>query len=74
MILEMLNPVHYNITSVVVPEAVPVATMPILLLTGFLFLVWNYEDTSSIPGKLSFSFVSKIIYLGFWSMRMKKIL
>ncbi|XP_059527102.1 aromatase [Myotis daubentonii] len=50
MILEMLNPVHYNITSAVVPEAVPVATMPILLLTGFLFLVWNYEDTSSIPG------------------------
>ncbi|XP_058150181.1 aromatase [Dasypus novemcinctus] len=49
MILEMLNPMHYNITSMV-PEVMPVATMPILLLTGFLLLVWNYEDTSSIPG------------------------
>ncbi|XP_037689905.1 aromatase [Choloepus didactylus] len=49
MILEMLNPTHYNITSMV-PEAVPVATMPILLLTAFLLLVWNYEDTTSIPG------------------------
>ncbi|XP_049759264.1 aromatase [Elephas maximus indicus] len=49
MILEMLNPMHYNITSVV-PEIMPVATMPILLLTGFLLLVWNYEGTSSIPG------------------------
>lgn len=73
MILNMLNPVHYNITGVV-PEAVPIATMPILLLTGFLFLVWNYEDTSSIPGKSSFSFVSKIVYLGFRSMMVKKFL
>uniref|UniRef100_A0A8C0L0F6 aromatase n=1 Tax=Canis lupus dingo TaxID=286419 RepID=A0A8C0L0F6_CANLU len=49
MVLEMLNPMHYNITSMM-PEVMPVATMPILLLTGFLLLVWNYEDTSSIPG------------------------
>ncbi|XP_012618938.1 aromatase [Microcebus murinus] len=49
MVLEMLNPMHYNITSMV-PEVMPVATMPILLLTGLLLLVWNYEDTSSIPG------------------------
>lgn len=50
MVLEMLNPMHYNITSVV-PEVVPIATMPILLFTGFLLFIWNYEDTSSIPGK-----------------------
>ncbi|XP_037358373.1 aromatase isoform X1 [Talpa occidentalis] len=49
MVLEMLNPTHYNITSMV-PEVMPAATMPILLLTGFLLLVWNYEGTSSIPG------------------------
>ncbi|XP_049633941.1 aromatase [Suncus etruscus] len=49
MVLEMLNPMQYNITSMV-PGAVPVAAMPILLLTGFLLLVWNYEDASSIPG------------------------
>ncbi|XP_012513536.1 PREDICTED: aromatase [Propithecus coquereli] len=49
MVLEMLNPTHYNITSMV-PEVMPAATMPILLLTGLLLLVWNYEDTSSIPG------------------------
>ncbi|XP_029806756.1 aromatase [Suricata suricatta] len=49
MALEMLNPMHYNITSMM-SEVMPVATLPILLLTGFLLLVWNYEDTSSIPG------------------------
>ncbi|XP_053526097.1 aromatase [Artibeus jamaicensis] len=49
MVLEMLNPMQYNITSMV-PDAVPVAAMPILLLTGVLLLVWNHEDTSSIPG------------------------
>nr|BAE01196.1 unnamed protein product [Macaca fascicularis] len=49
MVLEMLNPMHYNITSMV-PEAMPAATMPILLLTGLFLLVWNYEGTSSIPG------------------------
>ncbi|KAI2574218.1 CYP19A1 isoform 4, partial [Pan troglodytes] len=49
MVLEMLNPIHYNITSIV-PEAMPAATMPVLLLTGLFLLVWNYEGTSSIPG------------------------
>ncbi|XP_008069719.1 aromatase [Carlito syrichta] len=49
MILEILNPMHYNITSMV-PEVMPAATLPILLLTSLLLLVWNYEDTSSIPG------------------------
>ncbi|KAF6129590.1 cytochrome P450 family 19 subfamily A member 1 [Phyllostomus discolor] len=48
MVLEMLNPMHY-ITSMV-PDAVPIATMSVLLLTGLLLLVWNYENTSSIPG------------------------
>ncbi|XP_004421634.1 PREDICTED: aromatase [Ceratotherium simum simum] len=49
MVLEMLNPTRYNLTSMV-PEVMPVATLPILLLTGFLLLVWNHEETSSIPG------------------------
>lgn len=74
MVLEMLNPMHYNITSMV-PEAVPIAAMPILLLTGLLLLVWNYEDTSSIPGESSLSFVSEeIVYVGFWFMKEKQIL
>ncbi|XP_051677694.1 aromatase isoform X1 [Oryctolagus cuniculus] len=49
MVLEMLNPMHFNITTMV-PAAMPAATMPILLLTCFLLLIWNYEGTSSIPG------------------------
>ncbi|XP_065267985.1 aromatase [Emys orbicularis] len=49
MILETLNLMHYNITSVV-PEVMPTATVPILLLMCFLFLIWNFEETSSIPG------------------------
>uniref|UniRef100_A0A8C0HBH3 aromatase n=1 Tax=Chelonoidis abingdonii TaxID=106734 RepID=A0A8C0HBH3_CHEAB len=49
MILETLNLMHCNITSVV-PEVMPTATVPILLLVCFLFLIWNYEETSSIPG------------------------
>ncbi|GAB0194115.1 aromatase [Grus japonensis] len=40
---------HYNITSLV-PDMVPVATVPILILMCFLFLIWNHEETSSIPG------------------------
>ncbi|XP_006831712.1 PREDICTED: aromatase-like [Chrysochloris asiatica] len=49
MILEMLNPMHYNITNMVT-DVMPVTTMPVLLLTGLLLLVWNFEGTSSIPG------------------------
>ncbi|KAM9093641.1 aromatase-like [Megaptera novaeangliae] len=49
MVLEVLNPRHYNITSMVT-EVAPVASIAILLLTGFLLLVWNYKNTSSIPG------------------------
>ncbi|XP_029092261.1 aromatase-like [Monodon monoceros] len=49
MVLEVLNSVHYNITSMVT-EVAPVASIAILLLTGFLLLVWNYKNTSSIPG------------------------
>ncbi|XP_036699726.1 aromatase-like [Balaenoptera musculus] len=49
MVLEVLNPRHYNVTSMVT-EVAPVASIAILLLTGFLLLVWNYKNTSSIPG------------------------
>ncbi|XP_058912363.1 aromatase-like [Kogia breviceps] len=49
MVLEVLNSVHYNITSTV-SKVVPVASIAIMLLTGFLLLVWNYKNISSIPG------------------------
>ncbi|XP_073922044.1 aromatase-like [Castor canadensis] len=49
MVLEKLNPMDYNVTSMVL-EVVPVGAMPLLLLTGILLLIWNYENTSSIPG------------------------
>ncbi|XP_061038117.1 aromatase-like [Eubalaena glacialis] len=49
MVLEVLNSVHYNVTSMVT-EVASVASIAILLLTGFLLLVWNYKNTSSIPG------------------------
>uniref|UniRef100_A0A5G2QNP6 aromatase n=2 Tax=Sus scrofa TaxID=9823 RepID=A0A5G2QNP6_PIG len=47
MVLEMLNPM--NISSMV-SEAVLFGSIAILLLIGLLLWVWNYEDTSSIPG------------------------
>lgn len=56
MVLETLNPMHYNITSLV-PDTMPVATVPILILMCFLFLIWNHEETSSIPGKLALAVV-----------------
>uniref|UniRef100_A0A8C3WXA2 aromatase n=1 Tax=Catagonus wagneri TaxID=51154 RepID=A0A8C3WXA2_9CETA len=49
MVLEMLNPMHYKITSML-SEVVPFASTAVLLLTGFLLLIWNYKNTSSIPG------------------------
>ncbi|XP_061038118.1 aromatase-like [Eubalaena glacialis] len=49
MVLEVLNSVHYNITSMVT-EVASVASIAILLLTGFLLLVWNYKNISSIQG------------------------
>lgn len=57
MVLETLNPMHYNLTSLV-PDTMPVATVPILVLMFFLFLIWNHEETSSIPGKLTLATVS----------------
>ncbi|KAK9393974.1 aromatase [Crotalus adamanteus] len=50
MLLEILNPMHYNITKVVSESIPTVATVPLLLLMGFLFLIWTCEETSSIPG------------------------
>nr|XP_004662526.2 aromatase [Jaculus jaculus] len=49
MVLEMLNPMQYNVTTMV-PETVSVSVMPLLLLTGLILLLWNQEGTSSIPG------------------------
>lgn len=53
MVLEMLNPM--NISSMV-SEAVLFGSIAILLLIGLLLWVWNYEDTSSIPGKSAIYF------------------
>ncbi|XP_042331046.1 aromatase [Sceloporus undulatus] len=47
--MEALNPTHYNITRAV-SETMPTATLPLLLLMGFIFLIWTYEETSTIPG------------------------
>ncbi|KAF4008472.1 hypothetical protein G4228_020214 [Cervus hanglu yarkandensis] len=60
MFLEVLNPRHYNVTSMV-SEVVPIASIAILLLTAFLLLVWNYEDTSSIPGPSYFLGIGPLI-------------
>ncbi|XP_028639158.1 aromatase [Grammomys surdaster] len=49
MFLEMLNPMHYNVT-IMVPETVPISAMPLLLIMGLLLLIWNCESSSSIPG------------------------
>ncbi|POI34521.1 hypothetical protein CIB84_001727, partial [Bambusicola thoracicus] len=48
MIPETLNPLDY-FTSLV-PDLMPVATVPIIILICFLFLIWNHEETSSVPG------------------------
>ncbi|XP_059768100.1 aromatase-like [Balaenoptera ricei] len=60
MVLEVLNSVHYNVTSMV-SEVAPVASTAILLLTGFLLLVWNYKNTSSIPGPGYFLGIGSLI-------------
>ncbi|XP_033022981.1 aromatase [Lacerta agilis] len=49
MIMEAFNPMQYNITRVV-SETMPVATVPVLLLIGFLFLMWTCEEAATIPG------------------------
>ncbi|XP_066491378.1 aromatase [Tiliqua scincoides] len=49
MLAETLNFTQYNITQTM-SEIMPVATVPLLILMGFLFLFWNSEETPSIPG------------------------
>nr|XP_060611261.1 aromatase [Anolis sagrei ordinatus]XP_060611262.1 aromatase [Anolis sagrei ordinatus] len=49
MVMEALNPMHYNITRAV-SETMPTATLPLLVFMGFIFLIWSYEETSTIPG------------------------
>ena len=52
MVLEVLNPTHYDVTSMVA-KGVTVASIAILLLTGFLLLVRNSKNTTSIPGNMA---------------------
>uniref|UniRef100_A0A8D0KNJ9 aromatase n=1 Tax=Salvator merianae TaxID=96440 RepID=A0A8D0KNJ9_SALMN len=49
LVLTSLDPMHYNLTNVV-SETLSAVTLPILLLVGFLFLIWTCEATSSVPG------------------------
>ncbi|XP_062998257.1 aromatase [Elgaria multicarinata webbii] len=49
MFTETLNTMQYNITRVV-SETMPTATVPLLLVMGFILLMLTYEETSSIPG------------------------
>nr|ALL29317.1 Cyp19a [Andrias davidianus]AML84197.1 Cyp19a [Andrias davidianus] len=49
MLLEKLNPMHYDISHVV-PEASLTVTMSLLAIMGVLLLIWNHEEASSIPG------------------------
>ncbi|KAM4749000.1 aromatase [Rhinophrynus dorsalis] len=49
MVLEALNPMHYNITEVV-PVVAPTTAVSLLLFVFLLIIVWNHEDTSLIPG------------------------
>ena len=56
---------HYDVTGMVA-KGVTVASIAMLLLTGFLLLVWNYKNTTSIPDNTPFSSLSKEnIFLGF---------
>ena len=49
MVLEVLNPVQYDVTGMVA-KGVTFANIAILRLTGFLLFVWNSKNTASIPG------------------------
>lgn len=49
MVLEVLNPVQYDVTGMVA-KGVTFASIAILQLTGFLLFVWNSKNTASIPG------------------------
>ncbi|XP_069481384.1 aromatase [Ambystoma mexicanum] len=49
MLLETLNPMHYNISHVVA-EVSPTATVSLLVIVCFLLLIWTHEEASSIPG------------------------
>ena len=42
---------HYDVTGMVA-EGVTVVSIAMLLLTGFLLLVWNYKNTTSMAAVL----------------------
>ena len=50
MVLEVPNP---NDVTSMVAKGVTVASIAILLLTGFLLLVRNSKNTTSIPGNMA---------------------
>ncbi|KAG9489342.1 hypothetical protein GDO78_005369, partial [Eleutherodactylus coqui] len=49
MIADVLNPMQYNITEVM-PSVAPATAASVVVLIFLLILIWNYEETSSIPG------------------------
>ncbi|XP_053575873.1 aromatase [Bombina bombina] len=49
MILDVFNTMQNNITDVF-PRVVPATAASVLLFIFLLIIVWNYEETSSIPG------------------------
>ncbi|XP_063782150.1 aromatase [Pseudophryne corroboree] len=49
MILDVLNMVQYNITEVM-PVVAPATAASVVIFIFLLIIIWNYEDTSSIPG------------------------
>ncbi|KAG8575685.1 hypothetical protein GDO81_009637 [Engystomops pustulosus] len=49
MIPKVLNPMQYNITEVM-PSVAPATAASVVVFIFLLILIWNYEETSSIPG------------------------
>ncbi|XP_040269920.1 aromatase-like [Bufo bufo] len=49
MLPEVLNPMQYNITGVM-PSVAPATAASVVAFIFLLILIWNYEETSSIPG------------------------
>ncbi|XP_069812684.1 aromatase [Dendropsophus ebraccatus] len=63
MIPEVLNPMQYNITEVM-PSVAPATAASVLGFIFLLILIWNYEETSSIPGPSYYLGIGPLISYG----------